>query len=245
LTLPERQRSEVFAPVRQVLEAAVRWRMISHNPARAVRNPAVRAKEVLPFQSWDEVFAVAREIGEFGPLVRFAAATGLRPEEWLALERSDVDRPNRRVTVRRTYVADRGLIEFKGKTAGSIRSVPLLRGALDALDELPPRIDTRLLFPNTLGGMMNLNNFRTRDWYPALESGGLSKRGPYALRHTYATFLLDQGMSIFKVARWMGTSAEMIERHYGHLLADCDERELDRLDTAFNIGSPDADAVRS
>jgi hypothetical protein len=50
------------------------------------------------------------------------------------------------------------------------------------------------------------------------------------LRHTYATFLLDQGMSIFKVARWMGTSAEMIERHYGHWLIDSDERELGRLD---------------
>jgi len=70
------------------------------------------------------------------------------------LERPDVDRKNRRATVRRTYVAGRGVIEFKGKTVGSIRSVPLLRVALDALDELPPRIDTRLLFPNSAGGIM-------------------------------------------------------------------------------------------
>jgi integrase len=243
LTLPERQRAEVFAPVRQVLEAAVGWRMISYNAARTVKNPAVRAKEVVPFQSWVEVFAVAYEIGEYGPLVRFNAATGLRPEEWLVLERPDIDRKHRRLTVRRTYVAGRGVIEFKGKTAGSIRSVPLLRVALDALDELPLRIDTRLLFPNSSGGVINLNNFRSRDWYPAIESAGLAKRGPYALRHTYATFLLDTGMSIFKVARWMGTSAEMIERHYGHRLIDSDERELDRLDSSFDLGSSDADAL--
>lgn len=68
---------------------------------------------------------------------------------------------------------------------------------------------------------------------------------PNALRHTHATFLLDQGMSIFKVARWMGTSAEMIERHYGHRLIDSDERELDRLDSAFDLGSADADALPS
>ena len=65
------------------------------------------------------------------------------------------------------------------------------------------------------------------------------------MRHTYATFLLDQGMTIFKVARWMGTSAEMIERHYGHLLANSDERELERLHNAFAIGAPDADALPS
>jgi len=52
-------------------------------------------------------------------------------------------------------------------------------------------------------------------------------------------------MSIFKVARWMGTSAEMIERHYGHRLIDSDERELDRLDSAFDLGSADADALPS
>lgn len=81
--------------------------------------------------------------------------------------------------------------------------------------------------------------------YPALEAAGLAKRGPYALRHSYATFMLDQGIPIFKVARWMGTSAEMIERHYGHLLADSDERELDRLDIAFALGPQDADALPS
>jgi hypothetical protein len=50
-------------------------------------------------------------------------------------------------------------------------------------------------------------------------------------------------MSIFKVARWMGTSAEMIERHYGHRLTDSAERELARLDSAFDLGSSDADAL--
>jgi hypothetical protein len=50
---------------------------------------------------------------------------------------------------------------------------------------------------------------------------------------------------VFKVARWMGTSAEMIERHYGHRLIDSDGRELDRLDRAFDLGSSDTDAFSS
>jgi hypothetical protein len=37
------------------------------------------------------------------PLVVFAAGTGLRPEEWLALSRRNVDRSGRAVTVRPTF----------------------------------------------------------------------------------------------------------------------------------------------
>ena len=40
----------------------------------------------------------------------------------------------------------------------------------------------------------------------------------YSLRHTYATFaLINDGMDIHALARQMGTSIGMIERHYSHL----------------------------
>ena len=40
----------------------------------------------------------------------------------------------------------------------------------------------------------------------------------YSLRHTYATFaLLKDGMDIHTLAIQMGTSIQMIERHYSHL----------------------------
>jgi integrase len=40
----------------------------------------------------------------------------------------------------------------------------------------------------------------------------------YSLRHTYATFaLVNDGMDIHALAKQMGTSIGMIERHYSHL----------------------------
>jgi len=44
------------------------------------------------------------------------------------------------------------------------------------------------------------------------------QRTLYSLRHTYATLaLLNDGMDVHTLARQMGTSIMMIERHYSHL----------------------------
>ena len=60
-------------------------------------------------------------------------------------------------------------------------------------------------------------------------AAALRRRGPYQLRHTFATEALAAGISIFELARVMGTSVEMIDRTYGHLARDSDEAIRARL----------------
>ena len=43
-----------------------------------------------------------------------------------------------------------------------------------------------------------------------------NKRTLYSLRHTYATDMLEAGVHQFILAKNMGTSTAMLERHYGH-----------------------------
>jgi integrase len=63
-----------------------------------------------------------------------------------------------------------------------------------------------------------------------LRSERRPKRGPYALRHTFATEALAAGVSTFELARLMGTSVAMIDRTYGHLARDSEESIRARLD---------------
>lgn len=42
------------------------------------------------------------------------------------------------------------------------------------------------------------------------------KRTVYSLRHTYATFRLQEGTNHYALAQNMGTSVSMLEKHYGH-----------------------------
>ena len=68
--------------------------------------------------------------------------------------------------------------------------------------------------------MLDLDNFRKREWAPAVEAGGIAKPARlYDLRSTYASNQLAAGIDPFELAEIMGTSIEMIERHYGTLLS--------------------------
>jgi integrase len=165
-----------------------------------------------------ELDALEAELGAaYGPLVPFAAARGLRPQECATLERADIDRERRLVQVHRTR-----------KTVGSARQVPLSPRAMAALERVPPRFDTRLLFTSPSGGPLDLGNFRRREWTAAVESFGIAKPARiYDLRSTFAANALAAGVTVFELARVMGTSVRMIERHYG------------RYWTAPMRGSPD------
>jgi integrase len=216
--LPERSRYGLVQALRQTLGAAVRWGYMSRNPAvLAGRNRQPDPRTVRVY-SRDELDALAAELSPaYRTLPTFVAATGLRPEEWQALERRDVDRGARALNVLRTVSG--GEVVEMGNTHGARRQVPLSRRALDALDAMPPRLDTPRLFPAPAGGLLNLNNWRRRQWSPAVEASGV--RTPariYDLRSTFASDALAAGVSVFELARVMGTSVRMIERHYGALL---------------------------
>jgi integrase len=116
------------------------------------------------------------------------------------------------------------------KTRRSTRPVPLQAVALEALDQLPTS-EGSLLFPSPRGGHIDLHNFRARAWKPAQLAAGIEPlRRPYDLRHTYATFALRAGVSIFELSRFMGASLAMIDRHYGHLARDGREHAVALLD---------------
>jgi integrase len=235
--LPDGSAHYIHRALRQVLRYGVRCRYIDENPAALIPNPAPKHSEMKIF-SWAEIEAVAAELpAHYRAIPVFGAGTGLRPEEWIALERRDIDRDRRVVNVQRVYT--NGHVREHPKTNRSRRRVPLRRRVLDALDMTPARVDTPLVFPGPRGGYLDLHNLRARHWKAALRAAGLEYRRPYDLRHTYATFSIAAGVSLFALARRMGTSLEMIDQTYGHLAPDADDYELGLLD-AFDTRNSSA-----
>jgi len=240
-TLPTGSRYGIVQAFKQCVEAAIRWQLIRSNPVKAAgRNPQPRREEVVPFEP-EEVERIAAELGTtYGPLAIVAAYTGLRPSEWAALEWKDVDRTEGILRVERAY--SYGVVKTP-KTKGSRRRVPLPARAAEALEDVPRRLSTRLVFPGPRGSYIDLRNWRKREWRPAVEASGLwtpPPKGqpvtvpcprPYDLRHSYAAWSLAAGIPAHDLARYMGSSLRMIDLTYGHLVRGSEEAARTRLDT--------------
>jgi integrase len=223
-------RFDATQALRQVLARALLWGMIDVNPAKlGVDNPSPRRREQRPFESWAELHAVAANLASrYRQMVIFAAATGLRPAEWLALEWRDLDLEARVVYVHRSFT--KGRLKCP-KTEARRRAVPLQTIALEAIEQQPARRQSALVFPAERGGYLDLHNFRNREWKPAQRAAGIEPpRRIYDLRHTFATFALRAGISTFDLSRYMGASLTMIDRHYGHLARDGREHAIRLLD---------------
>lgn len=228
--LPEGSAWQAHKALRQVLGYAVRTKLVTENVAAQVPNPEPKRREVPTFGTWEELERLAEELPpERRSLPLLVVGTGLRPEEWLALEWRDLDLKEGTLQVRRVYTD--GRVKECGKQERSLRRIPLRRRAVEALQGHPRGFGSTLVYGGEDGSHLNLHNWRRAEWYPALDAAGLPKAVPYAMRHTFASFSLAAGVSLFYLARLMGSSVDMIDKTYGHLLPDSESYLRGLLDT--------------
>jgi integrase len=228
-------RWKIIRGVKQVLAEAKRWGWIATDPSADIKNPQPPAPVIWPFQSWNEIDAIAAEMELFPEIAVLAAGTGLRPEEWVALQKRDIDLAKKVLYVRRVYVD--GEEKELGKQDKSRRRVPLRQRVVDVLEPVMTELsgDADPVFPGERAKYLHYPSWRRDYWHSAVKAAGLllpdgGSRRPYDLRHTYASFSLAAGINGFALAKRMGTSFRMIERTYGHLLEDADELERALLD---------------
>jgi integrase len=99
---------------------------------------------------------------------------GLRPEEACRLHRSDVDREKMQLHVRRRFT--HGVVKAGSKTDAG-RIIPFGQRVLAALDAMPPRIDTPILFPAPRGGYIDMRSSGTGSGLPRSARRGSSITG--------------------------------------------------------------------
>jgi integrase len=240
----------VHKTLRQVLAYAHTRGLVTTNVAKAVENPSPPRREPQAFRSWADVELVVANLNgnRSKAIAVVTASTGLRPSELLALRWSDVDLEARRLYVRRVWRD--GAFRPWGKTDESVREVPLGRRAVEALTVLQPdyvrfRPD-ELVFAGRANGKSSIRieggrgttqpidwaRWRRNHWTKAAKAAGFEGVTPYALRRTYATIALHEGVPLYEVAKVMGNSPDVIAEHYGALATSALDRAAEAFDRA-------------
>lgn len=155
----------------------------------------------------------------------WAFATGMRPEEIVAILWSDVHIELGKVSVNKTR-SFRGR-DGKTKTKGSNRLVDLSPLALQALAAMEPwtKRDGKEVFQNpwTDRRWHDGRSPRENVWIPALKALRIEARRAYCTRHTFATLLLQAGARVAYVSAQMGhTTPSQVEDTYAKWLPDAD-----------------------
>ncbi|CAN5268489.1 hypothetical protein BH23ACT9_BH23ACT9_14690 [soil metagenome] len=227
-----------------ILGAAVEDGVIVKNPcrSRAVQPPPMTPTRVVPWTVAQVTDAVDALPERYRATAIVAAGCGLRQGEVFGLAVDAVDFLRQRVEVRQQvkHVTGQGVV-FCPPKRGKTRTVPLPETVAVALAEhlrVHPPGEDGLVFTNTAGGPINRGSFNNRAWKPAVSAAGLvpdRDNGFHVLRHTYASVMLEAGVSIRALADYLGhTDPGFTLRVYTHLMPASEDRARQAVDAAFS-----------
>jgi integrase len=238
--------------LRLILAMAVRAGALKSNPVTDVEVSRGGRKEMV-FLDPDQVMSLAREITkpapryrrderrvtgypEYGLLVRFAAFTGLRAGELVALRVKTIDLERRRVDVCASASEAYGQLQFVDTKTFERRTVPIPASLIDELGELVSgRATDDLVWQSPQGGPFRYSNWFKRHFKPAIERAELpAKTRFHDMRHSYAAMLISQGAHPRAIMERMGHSTITVTLDtYGHLFPKIDATLDDALDSVY------------
>ena len=231
--------------LRQALEQAVKWRLLSHNPTTLVSLSRQRRKEMRALDPEEtRRFLEAATGDRWSAIWMLLVTTGLRPGEALGLKWSDLE--GNRLRIQRTLVRlkrGKGWHLGEPKTPKSRRSVTLPETALRELRRHRARQaeerlqvgsgydDNGFVFAASNGSPLDQRNLVRRHFMRILHAADLPDIRVYDLRHTCATLLLAAGENPKIVSERLGHSTITLTMDtYSHVLPDMQEATADRLE---------------
>ena len=236
------------AVLNSALKQAVKWLMLSQNPAALVELPKLTRREMAAL-SVDEAarFLAAASEDRFALMFALALSTGMRPEEFLGLQWKDIDLEKGIATVQRALVwrdKKQGWSFTEPKTAKSRRNIPLPASIVRALASHKARQGEQrlkagtkyenhdLAFATRNGAPLMRRNILRSHFRPILEKAGLpASIRLYDLRHTCATLLLAANEHPKVVSERLGHSNITLTLDtYSHVLPSMQQGASEKLE---------------
>ncbi len=186
------------------------------------------------------------------PMLYLAGDTGMRPGEYLALPRFNIDR--REVKVDRAVERSGHRISVT-KTPAGWRWIDISPETADIVlhyaDNHVPNNKYDLVFPTKTGRWQSVNNWRRLGFTAACFEAGLVEEvevdgklverrrfSPYDLRHFYASVFIQNKVNLKRIQHLMGhRNITTTLNVYGHLIERAEAREEDKSGLISMLGA--------
>ncbi|SJM54294.1 Integrase [Agrococcus casei LMG 22410] len=154
--------------------------------------------------------------------------TGLR---WGELAGAHIEHYDpKTATYRVTKVHDDHSRELRDYPKGKKRrTVPIPPWVQKELTKVIGKRRSGLIFTTTTGTALDNGNFVKRTLTPALLHTGIEDVTPHTFRHTYASWLIQEGVSLAEVGKLLGHVSPQTTARYTHLLQEASQQVIDAL----------------
>lgn len=197
---------------------------LDKNPITAVRSPTTAPRtEIFSEEQLAAFFAAASPA--LREICQFMNETGCRPGEAIRLKaRHFRDGPEHAEFVLPPE-------EHKtGRRTGKSRHILLSKAMTEYCRTLVAKRPTGTIFRTNKGRAWSAANLQTQFRRAATLAGIPRTLTPHSFRHTFATRHIDRGISIAKVATWLGDTVATVERTYWRALHAANKHRFDGLD---------------
>ncbi|MGV9980390.1 tyrosine-type recombinase/integrase [Micromonospora wenchangensis] len=254
-----------YSNVATILNAAVDDGRIPRNPchAKTVRPPKMPPRRVVPW-SWEQVLSIRCGLPErYRVAVDLGAGCGLRQGEVLALAVEDIDFLRGTLHVVRQLKIVGSRLVYALPKGRKTRDIPLPGSVGTALTrhledfppvpvtlpwEVPggPPVTVNLVVHGRTNVALDRHTLNRDYWHAALSAAGIQHSratGMHALRHFYASVLLDAGESIKALSEYLGhADPGFTLRTYTHLMPTSEDRTRRAVDKVF---APSSDGLET
>ena len=194
--------------LRYIFNLAIKWEIpgVINNPARAVDLFENRdARETYLTQDQVRILFVALKQSEnpaLANIIQMLLLTGCRKREVLDAKWKNFNFERKQWVIPVTK-------------NGKPRHIPLSDDVMRFLESLHRIDDCEWVFPNEKTGKPYVSIFKS--WDTARKLAGLSEVRIHDLRHSYASFLVNAGRSIYEVQKLLGHTQIRTTQRYAHL----------------------------
>ncbi|QDM27886.1 site-specific integrase [Tardiphaga sp. vice304] len=234
--------------LKQALSQAVRWEILSRNPADAVDPPKVEKKPMLTYGLPETVDVIEAMKGTdmFVPAL-LAVLCGMRRGEIAALRWRNVDLVAGQISVAESAEQTKAGVRYKVPKSGAGRTLALSGTVVDELKAHRVRQGEGLL---KLGEKLTDASFVcaqadgsalkpraiTQAWVKLISGSEVIRRRFHDLRHAHATHLLQSGVHPKVASERLGHSNIGITLDlYSHVIPGMQEDAASRVDDAFKL----------